>query len=72
MRCLNQLNFYCPSSCSTCHSAGALPADDEVAETFSEVAEEAVEAVEEAAEEAAEVSINRSKRAPGPYSLHDN
>nr|XP_027228075.1 uncharacterized protein LOC113820015 isoform X2 [Penaeus vannamei] len=39
---------------------GALPADDEVAETFSEVAEEAVEAVEEAAEEAAEVSINRN------------
>ncbi|ROT79631.1 hypothetical protein C7M84_001646 [Penaeus vannamei] len=39
---------------------GALPADDEVAETFSEVAEEAVEAVEEAAEEAAEVSINRT------------
>ncbi|XP_037779890.1 uncharacterized protein LOC119576332 [Penaeus monodon] len=38
---------------------GALPADDEVADTFSEVAEEAVEAVEEAAE-AAEVSINRN------------
>ncbi|XP_042887099.1 prophage side tail fiber protein homolog StfR-like isoform X1 [Penaeus japonicus] len=39
---------------------GALPADDEVAETFSEVVEEAVEAVEEAAEEAAEVAVNRN------------